>query len=236
MTKRGKKYQQAVEKVDRSKLYEPREAIELAQETSYTSFDGTVEVHMRLGIDPRHAEQQVRDTVMLPHGTGKTVRVVVFAEGDAARAAAEAGADYIADDELIQKIQDGWMEFDQTVATPNMMGKVGRLGRVLGPRGLMPNPKAGTVVQEDDLGRVIDELKAGRVEFRADRTANLHVPIGKVSFETEQLYENFAALIDAVRRSRPPSAKGAFFRTIVVTATMGPGIKVDPATAISQVT
>lgn len=236
MTKRGKKYQQAVEKVDRSKLYEPREAIELAQETSYTSFDGTVEVHMRLGIDPRHAEQQVRDTVMLPHGTGKTVRVVVFAEGDAARAAAEAGADYIADDELIQKIQDGWMEFDQTVATPNMMGKVGRLGRVLGPRGLMPNPKAGTVVQEDDLGRVIDELKAGRVEFRADRTANLHVPIGKVSFETEQLYENFAALIDAVRRSRPPSAKGAFFRTIVVTATMGPGIKVDSATAISQVT
>ncbi len=236
MTKRGKKYQQAVEKIDRSKLYEPREAIELAKETSYTSFDGTVEVHIRLGVDPRHAEQQVRDTVMLPHGTGKSVRVVVFAEGDAARAADEAGADYVADDELIQQIQDGWMEFDQAVATPNMMGKVGRLGRVLGPRGLMPNPKAGTVVQEDDLGRVIDELKSGRVEFRADRTANLHVPIGKVSFETEKLYDNFATLIDAVRRSRPPSAKGAFFRTIVVTATMGPGIKVDPATAISQVT
>lgn len=236
MTKRGKKYQQAAEKVDRNKLYDPREAIELAKETSYTSFDGTVEVHIRLGVDPRHAEQQVRDTVMLPNGTGKSVRVVVFAEGDAARAAEEAGADFIADDELIQKIQDGWMDFDQAVATPNMMGKVGRLGRVLGPRGLMPNPKAGTVVQEDDLGRVIDELKAGRVEFRADRTANLHVPIGKVSFETEQLYENFAALIDAVRRSRPPSAKGAFFRTVVVTATMGPGIKVDPSTAISQVT
>ncbi len=236
MTKRGKKYLQAVEKVDRSKLYDPRAAIELAQETSYTSFDGTVEVHLRLGIDPRNSEQQVRDTVMLPHGTGKSVRVVVFAEGDAARAAEQAGADYIADDELIQKIQDGWMEFDQAVATPNMMGKVGRLGRVLGPRGLMPNPKAGTVVQEDDLGRVIDELKSGRVEFRADRTANLHVPIGKVSFETEQLYDNFAALIDAVRRTRPPSAKGAFFRTIVVTATMGPGIKVDPSTAISQVT
>jgi large subunit ribosomal protein L1 len=235
MTKRGKKYQQAVEKIDRSKLYEPREAIGLAQETSYTSFDGTIEVHIRLGVDPRHAEQQVRDTVMLPHGTGKSVRVVVFAEGDAARAAEEAGADYIADDELIQKIQDGWMEFDQAVATPNMMGKVGRLGRVLGPRGLMPNPKAGTVVQEDDLGRVIDELKSGRVEFRADRTANLHVPIGKVSFETDKLYENFTALIDAVRRSRPPSAKGAFFRTVVVTATMGPGIKVDPSTAISQV-
>lgn len=235
MTKRGKKYQEAAEKIDRDKLYEPREAIRLAQETSYTSFDGTVEVHIRLGIDPRHAEQQVRDTVMLPNGTGKTVRVVVFAEGDAARAALEAGADFIADDELIQKIQDGWMEFDQTVATPNMMGKVGRLGRVLGPRGLMPNPKAGTVVQEDDLGRVIDELKAGRVEFRTDRTANLHVPIGKVSFETEKLYENFTALLDAVRRSRPPSAKGAFFRTIVVTATMGPGIRVDPGTAISQV-
>lgn len=236
MTKRGKKYQQAAEKVDRNKLYDPREALALAKETSYTSFDGTVEVHVRLGIDPRNAEQQVRDTVMLPHGTGKSVRVVVFAEGDAARAAQDAGADYIADDELIKKIQDGWMEFDQAVATPNMMGKVGRLGRVLGPRGLMPNPKAGTVVQEDDLGRVIDELKAGRVEFRADRTANLHVPIGKVSFETEQLYENFAALIDAVRRSRPPSSKGAFFRTIVVTATMGPGIRVDPSTAISQVT
>jgi large subunit ribosomal protein L1 len=236
MTKRGKKYQQAAEKVDRNKLYDPREALALAKETSYTSFDGTVEVHVRLGIDPRNAEQQVRDTVMLPHGTGKSVRVVVFAEGDAARAAQDAGADYIADDELIKKIQDGWMEFDQAVATPNMMGKVGRLGRVLGPRGLMPNPKAGTVVQEDDLGRVIDELKAGRVEFRADRTANVHVPIGKVSFETEQLYENFAALIDAVRRSRPPSAKGAFFRTIVVTATMGPGVRVDPSTAISQVT
>ncbi len=235
MTKRGKKYEQAAEKVDRNKLYEPREAIELVKETSYTSFDGTVEVHVRLGIDPRHAEQQVRDTVMLPNGTGKSVRVVVFAEGDAARAAQEAGADFIADDELVQKIQDGWMEFDQTVATPNMMGKVGRLGRVLGPRGLMPNPKAGTVVQEDDLGRVIDELKSGRVEFRADRTANLHVPIGKVSFESEKLYENFIALIDAVRRSRPPSAKGAFFRTIVVTATMGPGIKVDPSTAVAQV-
>ncbi|MGD2057635.1 MAG: 50S ribosomal protein L1 [Anaerolineales bacterium] len=236
MTKRGKKYQQAAEKIDRGKLYDPREAIELAKETSYTSFDGTVEVHIRLGVDPRHAEQQVRDTVMLPHGTGKSVRVVVFAEGDAARAAQEAGADFIADDELIQKIQDGWMDFDQAVATPNMMGKVGRLGRVLGPRGLMPNPKAGTVVQEDDLGRVIDELKAGRVEFRADRTANLHVPIGKVSFETEKLFENFSALIDAVRRSRPPSAKGAFFRTIVVTATMGPGVRVDPSTAISEVT
>jgi large subunit ribosomal protein L1 len=236
MTKRGKKYQQAAEKVDRTKMYDPREALALAKETSYTSFDGTVEVHVRLGIDPRNAEQQVRDTVMLPHGTGKSVRVVVFAEGDAARAAQEAGADYIADDELIQKIQDGWMEFDQAVATPNMMGKVGRLGRVLGPRGLMPNPKAGTVVQEDDLGRVIDELKSGRVEFRVDRTANLHVPIGKVSFETEQLYENFAALIDAVRRSRPASSKGAFFRTIVVTATMGPGIRVDPSEAISQVT
>lgn len=236
MAKRGKKYKQAAEKIDHTKLYPPREALKLAQETSYTSFDGTMEVHIRLGVDPRHPEQQVRDTVMLPHGTGKSVRVVVFAEGDAARAAQEAGADYIADDELIKQIEGGWMEFDQTVATPNMMGKVGRLGRVLGPRGLMPNPKAGTVVPEDDLGRVIDELKSGRVEFRADRTANLHVPIGRVSFDSEQLYENFASLIDAVRRTRPPSAKGAFFRTIVVTATMGPGVHVDPNTAISLVT
>jgi large subunit ribosomal protein L1 len=233
MAKQGKNYRNALEKVDRQKLYEPLEALELIKSIAFTKFDSTVEVHMRLGVDTRHADQQIRDTVMLPHGLGKTVRVVVFAEGDAARAATEAGADFIADDELIARIQGGWMDFDATVATPNMMGKVGRLGRILGPRGLMPSPKAGTVVPEDDLGRVIDELKSGRVEFRTDRTANLHVPIGKVSFEAQQLHENMAALMDAVRRTRPASAKGSYIRRVVVSSTMGPGIRVEPNAALA---
>lgn len=233
MPKHGKNYRTALEQVDRQKLYEPLEALELIKQIAFTKFDSTVEVHVRLGIDTRHADQQIRDTVMLPHGLGKTVRVVVFAEGDAAREASEAGADYIADDELIERIQGGWMEFDATVATPNMMGKVGRLGRILGPRGLMPSPKAGTVVQEDDLGRVIDELKSGRVEFRTDRTANLHVPIGKVSFEAQQLFENLSALMDAVRRTRPASAKGAYVRRVTISSTMGPGIRLEPNTALA---
>lgn len=234
MAKRGKKYRQAAEKIDRDKLYEPREALALAQETSISSFDGTIEVHFRLGVDPRHADQQVRDTVMLPHGTGKSVKVLVFAEGDAAREAEKAGADYIADDELIQKIQDGWMEFDAAVSTTDMMGKVGRLGKVLGPRGMMPNPKAGTVVPPEDITRVIDELKAGRVEFRVDRTANLHVPIGKVSFQTDQLVDNMTALMEAVKKTRPSTSKGSFIRKIVVTATMGPGIRIDPSAALAM--
>jgi large subunit ribosomal protein L1 len=229
MGKRGKKYREAAERVDRTKLYEPMEALELAKETSITSFDSTIELHLRLGVDPRQADQQVRDTVLLPHGLGKPVKVLVFAEGDPARTAEEAGADYIADDEIIQRINDGWMEFDATVATPDMMGKVGRLGKILGPRGMMPNPKAGTVVQEDDLAHVIDELKSGRVEYRLDRTANVHVPIGKASFETQKLYENFVALMEAILRSRPPSAKGAFLRRVTVASTMGPGIHVNPS-------
>ncbi len=228
MPKHGKKYRLAAEKIDRNKLYSPLEALELVKETSYANFDATVEVHMRLGVDPRHADQQVRDTVMLPHGLGKNVRVLVFAEGDAARAAEQAGADFIADDEIVKRIQDGWFELDATVATPDMMGKVGRLGKILGPRGLMPNPKAGTVVPADDLPRVINELKAGRVEFRIDRTANLHVPIGKVSFEVEKLYENMAALMDVVKRARPASSKGTYIRRVTVTSTMGPGIRVEP--------
>lgn len=231
MPKRGKKYQEAIEKVDRDKYYDPLEAIKLAQETSISKFDGTVEVHVKLGIDPRHADQLVRETVMFPHGLGKSVRVLVFAEGDAARIAQAAGADYIADDEIIQNIQNGWFEFDATVAVPEMMGKVGRLGRILGPRGLMPNPKAGTVIPEDDLPRVIEELKAGRVEFRADRTANVHVPIGKVSFESEKLYDNLAALMEVIRKARPASTKGSYVRRITVTTTMGPGIRVDPFAA-----
>ena len=231
MAKHGKKYREAAALIDPSNLYPPMEALRLAQETSYTRFDGTIELHIRLGVDPRHADQQVRDTVMLPHGLGKSVRVLAFAEGDAARIAQDAGADYIADDEVVERIKGGWVEFDASVATPSMMSKVGRLGKILGPRGLMPNPKAGTVVQEDDLPRVINELKAGRVEFRIDRTANLHIPIGKASFETQKLYENMAALMESIIKARPASAKGAFIRKVTLTSTMGPGIGVDPNAA-----
>ncbi len=231
MPKHGKKYLEALQKVDRQKLYSPEEAIELAKQTSFTKFDGTVEVHMRLGVDPRHADQQVRDVVVLPHGLGKPVRVLVFAQGEAARIAQEAGADYIGDDEIIQKIQEGWLEFDVAIAVPEMMSKVGRLGKILGRRGLMPNPKAGTVVPAADLPRVIKEAKAGRVEFRVDKTANLHVPIGKTSFTREQLLANFAALMEAVKKARPAGAKGTYIKKITLATTMGPGIKVDPVAA-----
>lgn len=234
MAKHGKKYQDAFDKVDRTRTYPPLEALELVKEMAYANFDETVEAHLRLGVDPRHAEQQVRETVMMPHGLGKEVTVVVFAEGDGARAAKQAGADFIADDELVEKIQGGWTDFDAAVATPQMMGTVGRLGPVLGPRGLMPNPKAGTVVPEDDLKRVIDELKSGRVEFRVDKTANLHVPIGKVSFEAEELAGNFEALMEAVKRARPAAAKGAYVRSVTVSSTMGPGVKIEPMAALSM--
>ncbi len=232
MPKHGKKYLQAAAKIDRTKAYSPEEALSLAKETSPVNFDATVEVHIRLGVDPRHADQQVRDVVVLPHGLGKEVRVLVFAQGDGAELARQAGADYVADDDtLIKKIQEGWTDFDVAIATPDMMGKIGRLGRILGPRGLMPSPKAGTVVQADDLGRAVTEAKAGRVEFRVDRTANLHVPIGKVSFETEKLVDNMAALMEAVRKARPAAVKGAYIRKVYVTTTMGPSIKVDTAQA-----
>jgi large subunit ribosomal protein L1 len=236
MAKRGKKYREAAARIEEGKLYQPLEALSLTRQTSYSRFDGTVEVHLRLGVDPRHAEQQVRDTVLLPHGLGKSVRVLAFVEGEAARRAEEAGADIIGDDEVIERIKDGWLEFDATVATPDMMGKIGKsgLGRILGTRGLMPNPKAGTVVAAGDLGRAIRELKSGRVEFRIDRTGNLHVPIGKVSFEAQQLYENMAALMEAIKRARPASAKGAFIRRLTLTATMGPGVPVDVNAALAM--
>jgi large subunit ribosomal protein L1 len=228
MAKHGKKYLAAKAKINPDQLYDPQEALGLVKETSTSTFDGTVEIHMRLGVDPRQADQQVRDVVVLPHGLGKTVRVLVFAQGEGASLAREAGADYIADDdEMINKIQGGWTDFDVAVATPDMMGRVGRLGRVLGPRGLMPNPRAGTVVPAEDLPRVIQESKAGRVEFRLDKTANLHVPIGKVSFQEKQLVENMAALMEAIKKARPAAAKGSFIKRITVTSTMGPGIKVD---------
>lgn len=231
MAKHGKNYRAALEKYDRQEFYEPRRALQLVKETSFSKFDGTIEVHIRLGVDSRQAEQQIREMVQFPHGLGKSVRVVAFAEGDDARLAQQAGADYVSDDELIDRIQKGWIDFDTSVATPSMMGKVGRLGKILGPRGLMPNPKAGTVVPGQDLARVIKELKAGRVEFRLDKTSNLHVPIGKASFETDMLYDNMAALMDVVKRARPASAKGTYVRKVVVTSTMGPGVKVDAIAA-----
>lgn len=228
MPKHGKKYTAALTKISPNDFYDPRKALELVKETSYANFDATVEVHMRMGLDPRQADQQVRDVVVLPNGLGKTVRVLVFAQGEGVNKAQEGGADYIADsDEWISKIQGGWTDFDVAIATPDMMGKAGRLGRVLGPRGLMPNPKAGTVVPAEDLPRVINEAKAGRVEFRLDKTANIHVPIGKVSFDVNKLYENLAALMDAIKKAKPAAAKGTFIRKVTLTATMGPGIKVD---------
>lgn len=232
MPKHGKKYLAALAKVDRNNLYEPAEGLALAKETAVSKFDETVEVHVRLGVDPRHADQQVRDVVVLPHGLGKTVRVLVFAQGEGATAAREAGADVVADDdETLNKIQAGWTDFDVAISTPDLMGKVGRLGRVLGPRGLMPNPKAGTVVPAEDLGRVIREAKAGRVEFRVDKTSNIHVPIGKVSFDQDNLYDNMAAFIDALKKARPAAAKGTYIKKVTLTTTMGPGIKIDPLQA-----
>jgi large subunit ribosomal protein L1 len=232
MPKRGKKYLEALKKVDRNRLYSPQEAVQLVKETAYANFDASVDVHIRLGVDPRHADQQVRGVVLLPHGLGKTVRVLVFAAGDAARIAEAAGADYvISDDEGIKKIQDGWTDFDVAIAVPDMMGKVGRLGRILGPRGLMPNPKTGTVVPPEDLPRVIAEAKAGRAEFRVDKTANLHIPIGRISFSNQALLENLAAAMEAVKKARPTAAKGTYIRKVTLASSMGPGIKVDPVAA-----
>jgi large subunit ribosomal protein L1 len=229
MASHGKKYLEAREKIDREKLYEPLEAIKLLKEVSYAKFDETVEVHVRTALDPRQADQQIRDVVAMPNGLGKTVVVVVFAQGEAAEAARKAGADYVADsDELVEKIQGGWTEFDVAIATPDQMGTVGRLGRVLGPRSLMPNPKAGTVVQPDNITDAINEAKAGRIEFRLDKTANIHVPIGKISFTAEQLHENLVAFIIAVRQARPAGASGNFIRRVTITSSMTPGLKVDP--------
>ena len=227
MPKHGKQYQDAAKLVEYQKEYSPQEALELVLKTKFAKFDETVDVHMRMGVDPRHADQQVRGVLLLPHGVGKQVRILVFAEGEAAKIAEEAGADFVGTDELVEKIQGGWVDFDAAIAIPQVMGKVGRLGRVLGPRGLMPSPKAGTIVQQDDLERLIKELRLGRVEFRVDKTANMHVPIGKTGFTADQLVENFASLMDAITRARPASLKGEYVRRLTVTSTMGPGIRVD---------
>lgn len=231
MAHHGKKFVEAAKLVDRVKLYAPTEAIELLKKVSYTKFDNTVEVHFRLGVDPRHADQQVRSTVLLPAGLGKTVRILVFAEGDGARLAEQAGADFVGLDDMITKIQGGWLDFDMAIATPQVMGKVGRLGRILGTRGLMPNPKAGTIVQPDDLPRAIKEARQGRVEFKVDKTGNLHVPIGKVSFTPEQIFDNLAALVEAVNRAKPSGAKGVYVKRLTLTSTMAPGIRLDPLQA-----
>ncbi|HXF51493.1 MAG TPA: 50S ribosomal protein L1 [Dehalococcoidia bacterium] len=227
MPKRGKKYLEKAALVDRNRAYPPDEAIRLLKQTAYAKFDETVEVHFRTGLDARHAEQQVRGTALLPHGLGKPVRVLVFAEGDGARIAREAGADYVGSDDLIKKIEGGWTDFDVAIAQRELMGKVGRLGRILGPRGLMPNPRSGTVVDAQDLGKAVQDAKQGRVEFRLDRTALMHVPIGKVSFDEEKLKDNLAALVSEVAKAKPAGAKGQYIRSITLTSTMGPGIKLD---------
>jgi large subunit ribosomal protein L1 len=228
MPKRGKNYARVAALVDRQRLYPPDEAIRLAKEARFAKFDETVEVHLRTGLDPRHADQQVRSTTVLPHGLGKTVRVLVFAEGEAARSAEAAGAEFVGSDDLITRIQnEGWTDFDVAIAQRELMGKVGRLGRILGPRGLMPNPRSGTVVDGEDIARAVREAKAGRVEFRLDRTALLHVPIGKVSFDERALLDNLATLIQAINNARPSGAKGQYIRAITLSTTMGPGIHLD---------
>ncbi|MFV0134252.1 50S ribosomal protein L1 [Streptomyces sp. HMX87] len=226
MSKRSKSLRAADAKVDRDKLYAPLEAVRLAKETSTTKFDGTVEVALRLGVDPRKADQMVRGTVNLPHGTGKTARVLVFATGDRAEAARAAGADIVGADELIDEVSKGRLDFDAVVATPDLMGKVGRLGRVLGPRGLMPNPKTGTVTP--DVAKAVTDIKGGKIEFRVDKHANLHFIIGKVSFDDTKLVENYGAAIDEILRLKPSAAKGRYIKKAAITTTMGPGVPVDP--------
>ena len=234
MSRRGKKYLDVAQKVERMQLYAPEEALKLVKEVSYANFDASVELHLRMGLDPRRSDQQIRGVVRMPHGLGKSVRVLVFATVEAEQAARDAGADYvISDDEGINKIMGGWTDFDVSIAVPQMMPKVGRLGRVLGRRGLMPNPKTGTVVQADDLAEAIQNAKAGRVEYRLDRTGNIHCAIGKVSFSVEQLMGNLSALMEAIRKARPAAAKGIYVRRAVLTPTMGPGIKLDPSQALS---
>ena len=227
MVKHGKRYQQAQALVEGQTNYDPQEAVALIKQPVKLKFDETVEVHLRTGCDPRHADQLVRGVTSLPHGLGKQMRVLVFASGDAARSAQETGADYVGDDDLIKRIEGGWVEFDIAIATPDLMGKIGKLGRVLGRRGLMPNPRAGTVVQPQDIPRAIDEARKGRVEFRMDRTAIIHAPVGKLSFEDKALLENMATLVDAVVRARPAGVKGQFLRSAFLTTTMGPSVRLD---------
>ncbi|MFZ0444260.1 MAG: 50S ribosomal protein L1 [Bacillus sp. (in: firmicutes)] len=228
MAKRGKKYTEAVKLIERSKAYSVTEAVELVKKTSTTKFDASVEVAFRLGVDPKKADQQIRGAVVLPNGTGKTQRVLVFAKGEKAKEAEAAGADYVGDTEYINKISSGWFEFDVIVATPDMMGEVGKLGRTLGPKGLMPNPKTGTVTF--DVAKAVGEIKAGKVEYRVDKAGNVHVPIGKVSFEDEKLVENFSTIFDTMVKVKPAAAKGTYMKNVAITSTMGPSVKIDAST------
>ena len=231
MAKRGKRYREAAALLEEGKEYSPREAVSLAKKVGTSKFDETVELHLRSGADPRHADQLVRGVATLPHGTGKTVRVVVFTQGEGIASAEQAGADYIGDDELIKKIEGGWSDFDVSIATPDVMSKVGRLGRVLGRKGLMPNLRNGTVAQADDIERAVGEAKKGRVEYRLDKTSLMHVPIGKVSFDEDQILDNLTSVMDSVVRSRPPSVKGQYIRSAFLTTSMGPSIRMDVAEA-----
>ncbi|MCG2769127.1 MAG: 50S ribosomal protein L1 [Anaerolineae bacterium] len=232
MPRRGKKYREARERVDPNRDYTPEEGVRLLKEIAYAKFDETVEVHMRMGVDPRHADQQLRAVVSLPAGTGKTARILVFAEGEAQQIAEKSGADYVGSDDLTNKIQEGWLEFDVVLAVPQVMGKVGRLGKILGPRGLMPSPKAGTIVKAENLPETIEEIRKGRVEFRVDRTGNLHIPFGRTSFTEEQLLINLASVMETVLKVKPPAQKGIYIRRMVLTSTMGPGIKLDVTAAM----
>ena len=227
MVKYGKKYQETATLIDRTKVCQPEEAIELAKKSAHARFDETVELHLRMGLDPRNATQQVRGVVLLPHGLGKKVRVLVFAQGESEKIAETAGADFVGSDDLIKKIEEGWLDFDTAIAIPEMMGKVGKLGKILGRRGLMPNPKSGTVVTMDNLPRVIEDARKGRVEFKLDRTAIIHVPLGKISFEDGMLMDNLTSVIEAVVKARPSGAKGQYVKSAYLTTTMGPGIKLD---------
>jgi len=227
VAKHGKKYLEAVKLLDQTRAYDPREAIELAKKMAHAKFDETVELHLRMGVDPRDATQQVRGVALLPHGLGKKVRILVFAQGEAVRAAEAAGADSVGGDELIKKIEEGWLDFDTAIATPDMMGKVSRLGKILGRKGLMPNPKSNTVVAPDDLPRAINEARQGRVEFKLDRTAIIHVPLGKVSFDGDKLMSNLTAVVEAVVRAKPSGAKGLYVRSATLSTAMGPGVELD---------
>ena len=227
MTRNGKKYQEAVKLLDETRTYSPEEAIELAKKMAHARFDETVELHLRMGLDPRNANQQVRGVTLLPHGLGKKVRVLVFAQGEAVKIAETAGADFAGGDELIEKIEAGWLDFDTAIASPDMMGKVGKLGKILGRRGLMPNPKSGTVVADNDLTKAIEDARKGQVEFKLDRTAIIHVPLGKASFENDKLMDNLAAVVEAVVKAKPSGAKGQYVKTASLTTTMGSGIKLD---------
>jgi len=227
MSKHGKKHLEAMKLVDRTQTYAPQEAIGLAKQVSYTKFDESLEIHLRMGVDPRHADQQVRGVALLPNGLGKTVRVLVFTQGEAEKNALDAGADYVGADELVKKIEDGWLDFDVAIATPDVMPKIGKLGKILGRRGLMPNPKSGTVVQTNDLPRVISDARKGRVEFKLDKSAVIHTVIGKTSFDDEKLIGNMAAVIDAVVKAKPSGAKGQYIRSASLSSSMGPGIRLD---------